>query len=164
MNTVYFLLGSNLENRAGMLERARVEVTNKIGRIIGKSSIYESEPWGFQAENSFLNQVIIVETGLNAVLVLAEILKVENQLGRKRINGSRYSSRVIDIDILFFNDEIIRQDDLIIPHPGIPERMFTLIPLSEIDRTLVHPDNGKTIGALLEACTDKSKVYPYHQD
>jgi 2-amino-4-hydroxy-6-hydroxymethyldihydropteridine diphosphokinase len=102
MNIVYLLLGSNLSDRMSLLEQARKEIQDKIGRITAQSSIYESEPWGFYAEQTFLNQVLRIETESDPAGLLKKILKIETALGRKRDGVQRYSSRLIDIDILFF--------------------------------------------------------------
>jgi 2-amino-4-hydroxy-6-hydroxymethyldihydropteridine diphosphokinase len=143
------------------LQKAKEGIASEIGRISKVSSIYESEPWGFFAENSFLNQVVKVETILNAGQVLETILKIETDLGRERkVNGS-YISRIIDIDILFYNDEIINEDKLTVPHPKIAERMFTLLPLSEINKHHVHPGLHKTIQELVAECHDHLQVYLY---
>jgi len=161
MNTVYLLLGSNLSDRMDSLRKAKEGISSEIGRISKVSSIYESEPWGFFAENSFLNQVVKVETILNAGQVLETILKIETDLGRERkVNGS-YVSRIIDIDILFYNDEIINEDKLTVPHPKIAERMFTLLPLSEINQYYIHPGLHKTIQELVAECNDNLQVYLY---
>jgi 2-amino-4-hydroxy-6-hydroxymethyldihydropteridine diphosphokinase len=162
MNVVYLLLGSNLNDRSASLSLARKKISSKIGKITRESSIYESEPWGFQAELRFLNQVIRIETDLKPEPVLDKILRIETELGRKREISQGYVSRLIDIDILFFNDEIISKENLTIPHPKIPERMFTLLPLWELDRSLIHPCSLKSIGELIGECSDHLNVYPYH--
>lgn len=162
MNVVYLLLGSNLDDRSALLEQARKEISGKIGRINRKSSIYESEPWGFSANQAFLNQVITVETEFAPTVVLEKILEIESALGRQRDINMRYASRLIDIDILFYNDEIIAEENLVIPHPGIPERMFTLVPLSEIDGSFIHPGSCKSIGEMIIECPDRLSVHPYH--
>jgi 2-amino-4-hydroxy-6-hydroxymethyldihydropteridine diphosphokinase len=162
MNIVYLLIGSNLEDRSALLQKARNEIASHLGQITLESSIYESEPWGFYSEDRFLNQVVRIETELNPQQLLDEILKIEIQMGRKRDKQEHYGSRTIDIDILFFNNEIIAENNLIIPHPKIQERMFTLLPLSEMDRTMIHPGSLKSIGELIAECRDKLNVYPYH--
>jgi 2-amino-4-hydroxy-6-hydroxymethyldihydropteridine diphosphokinase len=162
MNVVYLLLGSNMADRSVLLKQACKELSSKIGPITRESSVYESEPWGFQADQPFLNQVVRMETDYNPSDLLDEIMKIELKLGRERDGSQRYTSRLIDIDILFFNDEIIFEDNLIIPHPGIPERMFTLLPLSELDGAFIHPGSLKSIGEMIRECSDKLKVYPYH--
>ena len=162
MNVVYLLLGSNLSDRSALLNRARKEISSRIGNITRESSIYESESWGFHSEQMFLNQVIRLDTILNPLQILNEIFKIESELGRIRSDGQCYFSRLIDIDILFFNDEIINEAKLTIPHPKIPDRMFTLLPLSELDATMIHPGNRKSIGELIIDCQDRLNVYPYH--
>jgi len=162
MNVVYLLLGSNLDDRSASLKLARAAISSGIGNIISESSIYESEPWGFHSEQQFLNQVVRIETNFKPLHVLDEILKIEIKLGRKRENSEGYVSRTIDIDILFFNDEIISEDILTVPHPKIQERMFTLLPMSELNRSMIHPITHKSIGELISECRDQLSVYPYH--
>ena len=162
MNTAYLLLGSNLEDRYAMLCRAALEINSRIGKITQSSSLYESEPWGFQSEHNFLNQVIKVETKLSPAAMLDAILEIEHHMGRKRTgNSGAYTSRTIDIDILFYNDEIIRENQLAIPHPRIPERMFTLVPLCELNASLIHPVLRVTLRDLMEMCPDRNMVMLY---
>jgi 2-amino-4-hydroxy-6-hydroxymethyldihydropteridine diphosphokinase len=161
MNFAFLLLGSNLDDRSAMLQRAREEISSEIGKISRESSVYESEPWGFQAEQKFLNQVIRIETDCTPLEVLGRILEIEIKLGRVRAGDVGYASRLIDIDILFYNDEIIAEDQLNIPHPKIPDRMFTLLPLSELDKSMIHPGSHRSILDLMNACQDKLSVYPY---
>jgi 2-amino-4-hydroxy-6-hydroxymethyldihydropteridine diphosphokinase len=161
MNSVYLLLGGNLDDRASSLNQAKGEITKHIGRIKAESSVYESDPWGFESDQRFLNQVIRIDTRLAPSEILKEIILIEAKLGRIRIDGNGYTSRTIDIDILFFNDEIIREENLVIPHPKIPERMFTLIPLAELNRSMVHPGCHKTIGELISECEDNLPVSLY---
>jgi 2-amino-4-hydroxy-6-hydroxymethyldihydropteridine diphosphokinase len=161
MNFAYLLLGSNLDDRSALLQRAKEEISSAIGKITLESSVYESEPWGFQSDHRFLNQVVRIETEFRPGRLLSEILKIENNLGRRRSNDQGYASRLIDIDILFFNDEVITEDTLTIPHPKIPERMFTLLPLCELDRSMIHPGSRKSISDLMKECPDTLCVYPY---
>jgi len=161
MNFAYLLLGSNLGDRFALLQRAKEEISSGIGNITRESSVYESEPWGFQSEQRFLNLVIRIETKCRPSQLLSEILRIENKLGRFRAVDQGYESRRIDIDILFYNDEIISEDKLTIPHPKIPERMFTLLPLSELDRFMIHPGSRKSISDLMRECPDTLNVYPY---
>jgi 2-amino-4-hydroxy-6-hydroxymethyldihydropteridine diphosphokinase len=160
MNKVYLLLGSNLANRGFMLEQARQRISDRIGPVIAGSSIYESTPWGFSDSRQFLNQVIEVITSLSSGSLLDAVLEIEQELGRVR-QGNGYSSRLIDIDILFYNNDIIDNHRLTIPHPRIPERRFALLPLHEVNGKLVHPVLNKSITALLEECTDQLEVVPY---
>jgi len=160
-NVVYLLLGSNLNNRLESLQDARQCISSDLGQITRYSSVYESEPWGFAAEKRFLNQVVRIETSYSASRLIDEIIKIETRLGRIRNISGEYVSRTIDIDILFYNDEIISDENLTVPHPKIPERMFTLVPLSEINQHMIHPGLQKSIRELIDECQDSLSVYPY---
>lgn len=161
MNVVYLLLGSNFTDRSLMLQSAKEAIHSRIGHITSQSSIYETEPWGFQSDNLFLNQVVRLETRLLPREILEEILGIEENLGRKRERLNGYTARSIDIDILFYNNDIIEEDCLAIPHPKIAERMFALVPLCEIAQGIVHPTSNKTIGQLVRECSDRLKVCRY---
>ena len=156
------LLGSNLGDRKDLLDRAKEKIDEKAGEVIKSSSIYETEPWGFEAENSFLNQVIIIETDHKPANLLFILQDIELDLGRKRCD-KQYESRYIDIDILFYDDEIIDEKDLVLPHPRIQERMFVLKPLMEISSSLIHPVLKKSIKELFEGCEDILKVEIYQK-
>ena len=160
MALTYLLLGGNKYNRKYYLSKAKETIETKIGIIIKESMFYETEPWGFNDEKYFLNQVILIETGLSPHDLLNSILSIEHNLGRQRI-GEDYSSRVIDIDILFYENLILNDPDLIIHHPLIQNRMFTLIPMNEINSTLIHPVLNQTIENLIKDCKDTSKVKVY---
>ena len=157
MHHCFLLLGSNQGNRIENLSRAEQEIHHKIGRIQLASSVYQTAPWGFKTALDFLNQVLIVETEMTAGDVLEKILEIETELGRVR-NSKGYASRMIDIDILFYDEEIIDDPQLQIPHPRLHERMFTLVPLMEIDSDKIHPKLEKTIKQLTKECTDKLEV------
>lgn len=157
MGTVFLGIGSNLGVRETNLRKAVESIEDNIGRIIKTSSVYETEPWGFISENKFLNMVAEVETDLALSAVLAAILKIELLLGRIR-NENRYSSRAIDIDILLYEDKIIDEINLKIPHPLMHERRFVLVPLSEIAPDLIHPVLKKSSADLLKSCSDTSVV------
>lgn len=155
---VYFSLGSNLGNRQQMLSKARELIESRISKIEKASSVYESEAWGFNSEKPFLNQVIKISTALPAIDILHEIQKVESELGREKTEPG-YKSRLIDIDILLYGDRVIRIDDeLIIPHSLMSDRLFVLHPLAEIATDLKHPEFNKTIGQMLEDCRDTSWI------
>lgn len=156
-NDVYLLLGSNLGEKFKMIEKALNLIKLEIGDIEKRSSIYESEPWGFSAEEMFLNQVVIVKTELSPVDVLKKTQEIEKKLGRKKIEKN-YESRLIDIDMLFYNDEIIETIDIIVPHKQLHKRMFTLLPLYELNKNFVHPKIGKNISKLKKECKDLKKV------
>ena len=160
MKTVYLGIGTNLGDRESNLAKAVALVEEHIGPIKCASSVYETEPWGFQSENYFLNMVIEVEARLGPSGLLGKILMIESLLGRLR-EGKEYKSRIIDIDILLYDKRVIKKKVLVIPHPRMHERKFVLIPLSEIDGDLTHPVLGKSIRELLEGCQDKTKVEKY---
>jgi 2-amino-4-hydroxy-6-hydroxymethyldihydropteridine diphosphokinase len=154
MNTAYLLLGGNMGDRIGIIAKAIMLIDVLCGKVVKMSSLFESEAWGFDNKNMFINQVIIIETEISAQDLLKDLLKIESQLGRIRNGTANYRSRIIDIDILFFNDEIINDQALKIPHPLLQERKFTLLPLNEIATDLYHPIFNKTIKELLNECKD----------
>ncbi|TFG42847.1 MAG: 2-amino-4-hydroxy-6-hydroxymethyldihydropteridine diphosphokinase [Bacteroidia bacterium] len=156
---VFLGLGTNLGDREENLNKAISMIGEMAGEVISCSSVYETEPWGFQSENEFLNAVIKVRTHLKPSGLLGRILMIEAQLGRLREReGTEYKSRIIDIDILLYGGEIIYKESLQIPHPRIPDRKFALVPLCEIAPEMVHPVLKKTMTELLEECKDESKV------
>jgi 2-amino-4-hydroxy-6-hydroxymethyldihydropteridine diphosphokinase len=157
MNKVFLGIGTNLGERAANLKEAVSKIDEIIGRVSRASSVYETEPWGFIAEEQFYNMVVETETALSPSGVLGAILMIEAQLGRLR-TGEQYSSRSIDIDILFYNDIVMNEESLVIPHPHLHERKFVLVPLCEIASGFVHPVMNKTIAELLESCVDNSEV------
>ena len=158
-HTVFLLLGSNIHPRTDFLQKAIRLIDNVLGSITSVSSLYESEPWGFEAPVAFLNQVVCVESTLGPLEILKKTQEIERKLGRTvKTNGS-YASRTMDIDLLFFDNEIVRLPELIIPHAQIANRRFTLLPLVETAPDMVHPVSGKTCRRLLEECTDEGKVW-----
>jgi 2-amino-4-hydroxy-6-hydroxymethyldihydropteridine diphosphokinase len=158
MNTGYILTGANLGDRLANLQRAKEYLAIETGNIVASSSIYETEAWGNNDQPDFYNQVHIIDTKLSAEQMMERILKIEKQMGRVR--GAKNASRIIDIDILFFNDDIINKKDLVIPHPEIINRRFVLTPLNELSPELVHPALNKTIKELLSTCKDTLNVRP----
>jgi 2-amino-4-hydroxy-6-hydroxymethyldihydropteridine diphosphokinase len=157
MNSVYVSLGSNLGNREANLLKS-IELLNKTaGKVIAVSSLYETEPWKMDDATSFINQVILLETNLNAEKMMDVLLETEIQMGRVR-TSAKYESRAIDIDILFFNDAIISSDKLTIPHPYLHQRKFVLEPLAEINPGFIHPKLKKDIARLLLECEDAYSV------
>ncbi|PWJ56998.1 2-amino-4-hydroxy-6-hydroxymethyldihydropteridine diphosphokinase [Dyadobacter jejuensis] len=155
-NTVLLLLGSNLGDRQDLLFQATKAISLRIGTITGASSLYETAPWGVTDQPPFLNQVLQVQTSLSPEVVLETALAIELALGRVRLQ--RWAARVIDIDILYFNDLITQQEKLTIPHPRLQDRRFTLIPLVEIAADWIHPVFMKSNKILLEDCEDKEMV------
>lgn len=160
MKIVFLGIGTNLGNRENNLENAIASIGLSIGPVLMSSSIYVTEPWGFQSEEEFLNMVVKLETELTPLMLLERIHTIESLLGRVR-GPEQFSSRVIDIDILLYEDMIIDEDNLKIPHPLLQERRFVLVPLCEIAAELLHPVLKKTIEELLEVCEDKGVVKKY---
>jgi 2-amino-4-hydroxy-6-hydroxymethyldihydropteridine diphosphokinase len=160
-NKVFLLLGGNIEPRLAFLKQALLKLQEYGYCIISVSSIYESEAWGFESELKFLNKLLIIETDHSPTEMLHDILKIENELGRKRVKKSIYTSRNIDIDILYFNDLFLQQSDLEIPHPRLHKRHFALLPLVELAPEYVHPVLKKTNRELLELLDDSSDVTVY---
>jgi 2-amino-4-hydroxy-6-hydroxymethyldihydropteridine diphosphokinase len=163
MKNIFLGLGSDSGDRIGNLAKARSLLTLSFGKIARASSIYETEPWGFKSDTKFLNQIIEIESGSGCPDLLDEVIRIETTMGRKR-SGSGYESRVIDIDILFYGDEIINKEALAIPHPHLHERMFVLVPLNEIAPGFVHPVLNKPVRELLEICRDKGVVNLFKVD
>jgi 2-amino-4-hydroxy-6-hydroxymethyldihydropteridine diphosphokinase len=158
MNRVFLLTGSNLGENFSMLKMAEKSIIRDIGKLSHKSGVYKSEPWGYKSKRLFFNQCIEVETELNAFSILEKIFKIESEMGRQRMNNG-YSDREIDIDILFYNQDIIEDDKLIIPHPRMHLRRFALHPMNEIAGDFVHPVFKKAISELLKICIDDSSVF-----
>lgn len=155
-NLVYILLGSNQGNTKQNLLLANNLIEKNIGVISIISSLYETAAWGNTQQSAFLNQVILVRTKLLPKEVLQQLLAIETQMGRVRV--TKWEPRIIDLDILFYDNEIVEQVDLIIPHPFIQQRRFTLVPLVEIASDLMHPVLHKTMEELLAICEDNLNV------
>jgi len=150
-------LGTNLGDREKNLKKAIENISAFAGEVISFSQIYETEPWGFRSEDHFFNMVIQIKTNLKPVDLLKQLLKIEIQMGRAR-GTEKYSSRIIDIDILLYENEIINKPYLKVPHPMIQERKFVLVPLCDITPAMIHPVLNKTFKVLLEECDDESIV------
>lgn len=156
LNSTYLITGTNLGDRPANLRRAIVEIEKNIGSVSRCSSVYETEPWGLSNQPSFYNQVLKVNTTLDVWSLLATTLHIEEKMGRVRTE--RYGARVIDIDILFFENLVINSEKLTIPHPRIRERNFVLAPLAEIAPELVHPVLNQTMQELWTTSDDQLGV------
>lgn len=157
MHKVYLGIGGNIGNKQKNFEDVYQNIENEVGKIIISSSIYETPPWGFQANDPFWNSVIQIQTILEDEELLWKIHEIEDRFGRQRGNG-QFSSREMDIDILYFNDIYIETKTLIIPHPKIHQRKFVLVPLNEIAPDLKHPLLRLTSLEMLENCRDESVI------
>ena len=154
---VYMLLGSNLGDREMMMQQAVERIEAEIGVISARSAYYETEPWGNTNQPPFINMAIAVRTWMPPLEVLETALNIEKSLGRKRL--VRWGSRTIDIDLIFYADDIIAiEDKLYIPHPEMQNRRFVLEPLAEIAADYIHPVLKKSIKELLQSLTDITSV------
>lgn len=170
--SAYLLLGANLGNCKDTLRKARLQIEKRVGTVLNASKVYNSKAWGFESLDIFYNQALLIETSLAPFATMQALLSIENDLGRDRNSESdssdsnsnsesanpTYLSRIIDIDILFFENYIIKSPLLTVPHPRVHLRRFALVPMSEIAPNLVHPEMNKTITQLLEECLDEGDV------
>lgn len=163
-NTAFILLGGNINPRYTYIKEAENKISTLVGNIASKSSIYETEAWGFESEENFFNEVLLVETNLSANSLLKNLFEIEKSLGRIRNEGGTYGSRTLDADILYYNNDIIEEEDLSIPHPRLHLRKFVLEPLCEIASDFVHPKLKMSNKLLLKNCDDKSMVIKMKND
>jgi len=159
MEKVILSLGSSLGDRLSYLLSGVDDIEVQIGEVVSKSRVYESEPWGFSDKNSFLNMAIELKTNLEPEEILEQIKLIENKHLRKR-EISEYEARTLDIDIIFYGDLIISSNDLTIPHKHAHNRLFVLLPVSELEKSLEHPIFNKKIDKLIEICPDSSNIVP----
>ena len=157
LRTTYFSLGSNIGDKRGNLQDAVNLIAQKVGRITKISSIYKTKSWGFKSDD-FFNICVEVSTNLNPESLLDTVLRIEKQLGRSRDTSNNYEARIIDIDVLLFDDDIIFHNNLKVPHPRMLERKFVLVPLTEIAPNVKHPITKKTILMCLQACDDNTEI------
>ncbi|WP_297332738.1 2-amino-4-hydroxy-6-hydroxymethyldihydropteridine diphosphokinase [Flavobacterium sp.] len=156
-NRAILSLGSNMGNRQDNLEGCISYINNRIATVVSVSDIYETPAWGFSGED-FYNCCIIVHTQKMAEDLLASLLEAENNAGRVRQEGEGYSSRTIDIDIIAFNDDVLKLETLQVPHPRMHERNFVIYPLRDVAPLWEHPVSGLTITQLIAASTDESPI------
>lgn len=159
MNTLFLQLGSNLGDREQLIKDAMNLINEKAGKVVSSSKIYESDPWRVDGQKNYLNQILEVHSSLSAEDSLRVLQDIENELGRVRLE--KWGERLIDIDIIFFNNDIIETSDLCIPHKHMHERNFVLIPLNEIAAEHMHPKYNKTVADLLEESKDTENVVEY---
>lgn len=156
MKGIYLLLGSNQGDRMGFLNSAIHAIMDQVGPVLHSSSVYCTAAWGYTDQPDFYNLIVEVQSELSPEYLLKEIEKIMEKLGR--IRNLKWRQRVIDIDILYYGNMIIEKPALIIPHPRIQERRFTLIPLCELAPEFVHPVVGVNHLTLLEECGDELAV------
>jgi len=153
---LFLLLGGNLGNRSQTLNRAKTLLIDSIGPLVTESKVYETAPWGVNDQPPYLNQVLEFQTKLTPIDALTQTQAIENTLGRVRIE--RWGARLIDIDLLYYDDLSLQTDRLILPHPRLHERRFALVPLCDVAPDFVHPILGKTNAELLGDCGDSGFV------
>jgi 2-amino-4-hydroxy-6-hydroxymethyldihydropteridine diphosphokinase len=156
MNSAYLITGGNMGQREDQLSYAAKLIEERCGSVIDRSSIFETAAWGKTNQENFLNQALVLETTLNPRDLLNEILYIENLMGRDRVE--KYGPRIIDIDIIFFNHQKIKENGLVIPHPEMSRRRFVLEPLNEVIPAYIHPVLFKTVNELLHQCDDTLPV------
>ena len=165
VETCYILFGSNLGDKNGIFDQACLYINNRCGHVVKVSAAYESEPWGFESEEWFLNRVIVLETLMTPENLLKELLEIERKLGRERhpeVEG--YTSRTADLDILYYGQRVICTETLIVPHPRLHRRRFALLPMCEVAPDMIHPAFGRTQTELLEHCPDTLAVRKLETD
>ncbi len=156
MNKAYLLTGGNTGNREQYLQQAIELITQKCGNIHMQSSLYETAAWGKTDQPAFLNQALLLHTDLEAPELMQTLLSIEEIMGRHR--EEKYGPRIIDIDVLLFNNTVLQSPLITVPHPELANRRFALTPLAEIAANLKHPMLHKTVRQLLKECPDTLPV------
>ena len=157
MHQVFLGIGGNTGNKHDNFDKVYTFIKNDLGDIIKCSSVYETPPWGFESEENFWNQIAVIETKHSPELLLKKIVEIENRFGRER-GTTNYTSRKMDIDILYFDTLVIETEKLTIPHTHIQKRLFVLVPLAEIAPEFVHPLLRLNSLQMLKNCSDSSTI------
>ena len=160
-NDVVISIGTNLGNKIDNVRIALEQIT-KLSDIEFKSKIYLSEPWGFESKNSFLNMAVLVKTSLQPKELLMELKKIENEMGRLKKVKNEYEDRIIDLDILIFDQKKINSNELIVPHPRIRTRKFSILVLKDLFHNQRIPVLNSTADEMLQKVNDHSKIEVYH--
>lgn len=151
MSNVYLGLGTNLGDKVANLRAAVSQIEKKIGKVVSLSSFYETAPWGFASEHTFLNAAACVDTSLSPLEVLRCTQEIERRLGRtEKSEGGVYHDRIIDIDLLLYNKVVMHTPELVLPHPLMLERDFVMKPLVEIAPNVIHPVLGKKLSECIK--------------
>lgn len=161
MSDAFIALGSNIGDRQNYLKRA-LDLLKKSGRILSVAGIYESTPYGYQAQPPFLNSIVALETNLQPQNLLSKLKGIEAQLGR--VDRGRWKAREIDLDIIFYDDLRMATSDLIIPHPDFQNRRFVLEPLADVAPDFISPIHQKTVTELLADCQDETEIKFFSTD
>lgn len=151
------ILGSNLDGKFEFLKSTIALLEKNVGEVVSVSSVYASPPWGYKSQNDYINQLLILETNLAPEQLLEKNLLIERVLGRERSENG-YTDRTIDVDILFYDDVVMSDERLILPHPRLHLRKFCLVPILEVLPNWIHPKLNKNVGELLIVCEDKSDL------
>jgi len=162
VHQAYLILGTNMGKRAALLQKANLYIKKLAGEIAHASNIYETAAWGHIEQAAYLNQVLEIQTTLAPKDLLAQLLSIEDKMGRVRTQ--RYGPRLIDIDILFYKNTIVNEKDISIPHLQIAKRRFVLVPMVELNADFIHPTLKKSMQQLLNECSDPLEVHIYKRE
>lgn len=158
----HLIVGSNLGDRVAQIKQAKKLITEQVGAIEHESHMYETQPWGYADQPWFINQVFAITSPLEPAELLYSVKKIEKETGR--LPNEKWHARHLDIDILLCGEKVVDEGDLIIPHPMMHKRNFTLIPLMEIAANVLHPVLQKSIEELYQESRDDGEVYTYNPD